>query len=168
MMKYLLSIAFLVSNFAYANIEANNCSKVTSDQERLNCYDLIFKTNDNVPLATDTNKSTISANQTKELDKLITENNKASKDSEFGLPKTKTKNLLKNSIKTSIVNIKKTKNGKLIFTLKNGQKWIAETSYRARNMFKPKTIVNLEEAQVSGFYMVNISNKQKIRIKRLK
>ena len=128
MTKYLLSIAFLVSNFAHANIEATNCSKVTSDQERLNCYDLIFKTNDNVTLGTDANNSIISVNKTIELDKLTTENNKASKDSDFGLPKTKTKNLLKNSIKTSIVNIKKTKNGKLIFTLKNEQKWIAETS----------------------------------------
>jgi len=168
MMKYLLSIAFLVSNFAYANIEATKCSKVVSDKERLNCYDLIFKTNDNIPLASDTNNRKILANKTIELDKLITENNKASKDSDFGLPKTKTKNLLKSSIKTSIVSIKKTKNGKLIFTLKNEQKWIAETSYRARNMFKPKTVINLEEAPVSGFYMVNISNKHKIRIKRLK
>jgi hypothetical protein len=49
--------------------------------------------------------------------------------------------------------------------IKNG---LLKTSYRARNMFKPKTIINLEEAPVSGFYMVNVSNKQKIRIKRLK
>ena len=168
MTKYLLSIAFLVTNFTYANVEATKCSKVVSDKERLNCYDLIFKTNDNIPLTSDANNLIISANKTIELDKLITENNKASKDSDFGLPKTKTKNLLKSSIKTSIVSIKKTKNGKLIFTLKNEQKWIAETSYRARNMFKPKTVINLEEAPVSGFYMVNVSNKQKIRIKRLK
>jgi len=102
-------------------------------------------------LATDTNKSTISANQTKELDKLITENNKASKDSEFGLPKTKTKNLLKNSIKTSIVNIKKTKNGKLIFTLKNDQKWIAKTSYRARTFSKTQTFGFMSGGGCSGF-----------------
>ena len=167
MIKYLFTMALLVSNFAYANIEATKCTKISTDKERLDCYDLLFKPNDNIPLSIDIDRRIIPSTKNIELDKLKTEN-KSSKESDFGLPKTKTQNLLKNSIKTSIAKIKKTKNGKLIFTLENEQKWVAETSYRARNMFKPKTAISLEEAPVSGFYMINISNKQKIRIKRLK
>jgi hypothetical protein len=168
MIKYLFIIALFISNFAYANIDAAKCAGIGSDQERLDCYDLIFKANDELPL--DSNIKTLITPAIKAVtpaDSIRIEN-KATKEKDFGLPKTKIKNSAKNSIKTSVVKINKTKSGKLIFTLENEQKWTAETTYRARNMFKPETAVILEEAPVSGFYMINISNKQKIRIKRLK
>jgi hypothetical protein len=50
----------------------------------------------------------------------------------------------------------------------NEQIWVADSSYRARNMFKPNTNIRIEQAALSGFKMVNIETNQNIRIKRIK
>ena len=43
MIRYLFIAALFVSNFSYANSKASECSKISSDKERLSCYDEIFK-----------------------------------------------------------------------------------------------------------------------------
>jgi hypothetical protein len=50
----------------------------------------------------------------------------------------------------------------------NGQRWIADSSYRSRNLFKPQTRIKIEPASLSGFQMIAIEKNQKVRIKRLK
>ena len=48
MIRYLFITALFISNFSYANSIAYECSKISSDKERLSCYDEIFKDVDQV------------------------------------------------------------------------------------------------------------------------
>ena len=48
MIRYLFIAALFISNFSYANSIASECSKISSDKERLSCYDEIFKEVDQV------------------------------------------------------------------------------------------------------------------------
>ena len=45
----------------------------------------------------------------------------------------------------------------------NGQVWSAESSYRARNFFKPDTNIRIEQAPLSGYQMIALDKNQKIQ-----
>lgn len=181
MIRLLFILTFTISCFAVADKRANACTSIKNDESRLSCYDHFFK-----PQALEESKvnkdqllSDIKYQQQKikvqknidryavSEEKLTSQN---SLESNYGLkPNQKNKeSKLQTFIVTSITKVSKLKNSKIKFTMANEQIWVADSSYRARNMFKPNTNIRIEQAALSGFKMVNIETNQNIRIKRIK
>lgn len=146
-----------------------SCSEIEDDSLRLSCFDSFFK-KINPPTDESLIKNKVTKKKiSKSKDISEKESNKAVvNNSNFGLQKLPEDLKNNNYVLTSIVRNTKTKNNKIIFTMDNGQRWIADSSYRSRNLFKPQTRIKIEPASLSGFQMIAIEKNQKVRIKRLK
>ena len=182
MHKYLLTLSLLCSNFLLSQSSPYQCAEIKSPAERLACYDNLFarpdkqinikkpiiKPNNNPSTEKEKRLSFDQINKLKSGKQKDKSNEAIVNNSNFGLQKLPEDIKNNNYLLTSIVRNTKTKNNKIIFTMDNGQRWIADSSYRSRNLFKPQTRIKIEPASISGFQMIAIEKNQKVRIKRLK
>lgn len=159
-------ILFPVNMFGEIN-NIKSCKEIKDDMQRLSCFDSFFnEDNDSksqqditIDKSNDISKTKSEAKQKERL---------AVNKSNFGLLKNQDQYKNKEVLYTKIDKTKKIKNNKIIFTMENGQVWLAESSYRARNFFRPATKISIEQAPISGYQMTALDKNQKIRIKRIK
>ena len=176
MIRYLFITALFISNFSYANSIAYECSKISSDKERLSCYDEIFKDVDQVTLISAEEK--IDVVKTVEKKTEINEpkvNKKISKnDDNFGLSYQQIKKAQKiedsEAIRSRIIRVTKQVSRKITFRLENGQVWKSESALGANKaaQFKKGTDVELVKSRMGGYSMVNAKTNARIKINRVK
>lgn len=177
MIRYLFITALFISNFSYANSIAYECSKISSDKERLSCYDEIFKEVDQVtPISSAEEK--IAVVKTVEKKTEINEpkvNKKISKnDDNFGLSYQQIKKAQKiedsEAIRSRIIRVTKQVSRKITFRLENGQVWKSESALGANKaaQFKKGTDVELVKSRMGGYSMVNAKTNARIKINRVK
>lgn len=168
--KLLIAIITIIFLPIEASVQTKNiksCTDIKDDIQRLSCFDSFFNEDDDSIIQHDETKGKLENGSIAKKESKQKERTKDYKRN-FGLPKQQDDNKNKDMLFTKIEKTKKTKSNKIIFTMINGQVWSAESSYRARNFFKPDTNIRIEQAPLSGYQMIALDKNQKIRIKRIK
>tara|TARA_A100001011_G_scaffold210817_1_gene219095 strand:- start:10035 stop:10562 length:528 start_codon:yes stop_codon:yes gene_type:complete len=163
----IIAIIFLPIEATVETKNIESCADIKDDIQRLSCFDSFFNEDDDSIIQQDETKDKLENGSIVKKESKEQERTKDYKRN-FGLPKQQDDNKNKDMLFTKVEKTKKTKNNKILFTMVNGQVWLAESSYRARNFFKPDTNIRIEQAPVSGYQMIALDKNQKIRIKRIK
>ncbi len=165
MKKYFLVI-FIISMYELnAEVKLEDCASIKSDIKRLACYDYlttgVSKTSEEL--------SKIESNEnSSEDDKTISK-----EEANFGLSnKQKIEAQIqvnKLQLNSKISNVSKVVGGKTRFKLSNDQLWESQSvlSSIKLNNFRVKNNIVIEEANMGGFWMINISSNVKIKVKRI-
>ena len=165
MKKYFLVI-FIISIYELnAEVKLEDCASIKSDIKRLACYDYlttgVSKTSEEL--------SKIESNEnSSEDDKTISK-----EEANFGLSnKQKIEAQIqvnKLQLNSKISNVSKVVGGKTRFKLSNDQLWESQSvlSSIKLNNFRVKNNIVIEEANMGGFWMINISSNVKIKVKRI-
>ncbi len=167
MKKYFLVI-FIISMYELnAEVKLEDCASIKSDIKRLACYDY---------LTTGVSKTSeeLSKKESNDTSSVDNDNETISKEeANFGLSnkqkieaQIQVNKLQLNSI---ISNVSKVVGGKTRFKLSNDQLWESQSvlSSIKLNNFRVKNNIVIEEANMGGFWMINISSNVKIKVKRI-
>lgn len=165
MKKYFLVI-FIISMYELnAEVKLEDCASIKSDIKRLACYDY---------LTTGVSKTSEELSKKESNDTSSEDNETISKEeANFGLSnkqkieaQIQVNKLQLNSI---ISNVSKVVGGKTRFKLSNDQLWESQSvlSSIKLNNFRVKNNIVIEEANMGGFWMINISSNVKIKVKRI-
>ena len=165
MKKYFLVI-FIISMYELnAEVKLEDCASIKSDIKRLACYDY---------LTTGVSKTSEELSKKESKDTSSVANETISKEeANFGLSnkqkieaQIQVNKLQLNSI---ISNVSKVVGGKTRFKLSNDQLWESQSvlSSIKLNNFRVKNNIVIEEANMGGFWMINISSNVKIKVKRI-
>tara|TARA_Y100000991_G_scaffold214834_1_gene203540 strand:- start:382 stop:882 length:501 start_codon:yes stop_codon:yes gene_type:complete len=165
MKKYFLVI-FIISMYELnAEVKLEDCASIKSDIKRLACYDY---------LTTGVSKTSEELSKKESNDSSSEDNETISKEeANFGLSnkqkieaQIQVNKLQLNSI---ISNVSKVVGGKTRFKLSNDQLWESQSvlSSIKLNNFRVKNNIVIEEANMGGFWMINISSNVKIKVKRI-
>tara|TARA_E500000331_G_scaffold358203_1_gene423370 strand:+ start:54 stop:554 length:501 start_codon:yes stop_codon:yes gene_type:complete len=165
MKKYFLVI-FIISMFELnAEVKLEDCASIKSDIKRLACYDY---------LTTGVSKTSEELSKKESNDTSSEDNETISKEeANFGLSnKQKIEAQIqvnKLQLNSKISNVSKVVGGKTRFKLSNDQLWESQSvlSSIKLNNFRVKNNIVIEEANMGGFWMINISSNVKIKVKRI-
>ncbi|RZO29051.1 MAG: hypothetical protein EVA97_01060 [SAR86 cluster bacterium] len=165
MKKYFLVI-FIISMFELnAEVKLEDCASIKSDIKRLACYDY---------LTTGVSKTSEELSKKESNDTSSEDNETISKEeANFGLSnKQKIEAQIqvnKLQLNSKISNVSKVIGGKTRFKLSNDQLWESQSvlSSIKLNNFRVKNNIVIEEANMGGFWMINISSNVKIKVKRI-
>lgn len=165
MKKYFLVI-FIISMFELnAEVKLEDCASIKSDIKRLACYDY---------LTTGVSKTSEELSKKESNDSSSEDNETISKEeANFGLSnKQKIEAQIqvnKLQLNSKISNVSKVVGGKTRFKLSNDQLWESQSvlSSIKLNNFRVKNNIVIEEANMGGFWMINISSNVKIKVKRI-
>jgi hypothetical protein len=165
MKKYFLVI-FTISMYELnAEVKLEDCASIKSDIKRLACYDY---------LTTGVSKTSEELSKKESNDSSSEDNETISKEeANFGLSnKQKIEAQIqvnKLQLNSKISNVSKVVGGKTRFKLSNDQLWESQSvlSSIKLNNFRVKNNIVIEEANMGGFWMINISSNVKIKVKRI-
>ena len=165
MKKYFLVI-FIISMYELnAEVKLEDCASIKSDIKRLACYDY---------LTTGASKTSEELSKKESNDTSSEDNETISKEeANFGLSnKQKIEAQIqvnKLQLNSKISNVSKVVGGKTRFKLSNDQLWESQSvlSSIKLNNFRVKNNIVIEEANMGGFWMINISSNVKIKVKRI-
>ena len=165
MKKYFLVI-FTISMYELnAEVKLEDCASIKSDIKRLACYDY---------LTTGVSKTSEELSKKESNDSSSEDNETISKEeANFGLSnKQKIQAQIqvnKLQLNSKISNVSKVVGGKTRFKLSNDQLWESQSvlSSIKLNNFRVKNNIVIEEANMGGFWMINISSNVKIKVKRI-
>ena len=165
MKKYFLVI-FIISMYELnAEVKLEDCASIKSDIKRLACYD--YHT-------TGVSKTSEELSKKESNDTSSEDNETISKEeANFGLSnKQKIEAQIqvnKLQLNSKISNVSKVVGGKTRFKLSNDQLWESQSvlSSIKLNNFRVKNNIVIEEANMGGFWMINISSNVKIKVKRI-
>ena len=167
MKKYFLVI-FTISMYELnAEVKLEDCASIKSDIKRLACYDY---------LTTGVSKTSeeLSKKESNDTSSVDNDNETISKEeANFGLSnKQKIEAQIqvnKLQLNSKISNVSKVVGGKTRFKLSNDQLWESQSvlSSIKLNNFRVKNNIVIEEANMGGFWMINISSNVKIKVKRI-
>ena len=165
MKKYFLVI-FIISIYELnAEVKLEDCASIKSDIKRLACYDY---------LTTGVSKTSEELSKKESNDTSSEDNETISKEeANFGLSnKQKIEAQIqvnKLQLNSKISNVSKVVGGKTRFMLSNDQLWESQSvlSSIKLNNFRVKNNIVIEEANMGGFWMINISSNVKIKVKRI-
>ena len=165
MKKYFLVI-FIISMYELnAEVKLEDCASIKSDIKRLACYDY---------LTTGVSKTSEELSKKESKDISSVDNETISKEeANFGLSnKQKIEAQIqvnKLQLNSKISNVSKVVGGKTRFKLSNDQLWESQSvlSSIKLNNFRVKNNIVIEEANMGGFWMINISSNVKIKVKRI-
>ena len=165
MKKYFLVI-FIISMFELnAEVKLEDCASIKSDIKRLACYDY---------LTTGVSKTSEELSKKESNDTSSEDNETISKEeANFGLSnKQKIEAQIqvnKLQLNSKISNVSKVVGGKTRFKLSNDQLWESQSvlSSIKLNNFRVKNNIVIEESNMGGFWMINISSNVKIKVKRI-
>ena len=165
MKKYFLVI-FIISMYELnAEVKLEDCASIKSDIKRLACYDY---------LTTGVSKTSEELSKKESNDSSSEDNETISKEeANFGLSnKQKIEAQIqvnKLQLNSKISNVSKVVGGKTRFKLSNDQLWESQSvlSSIKLNKFRVKNNIVIEEANMGGFWMINISSNVKIKVKRI-
>jgi|TARA_Y200000002_G_scaffold59301_1_gene44709 hypothetical protein len=165
MKKYFLVI-FIISMYELnAEVKLEDCASIKSDIKRLACYDY---------LTTGVSKTSEELSKKESNDSSSEDNETISKEeANFGLSnKQKIEAQIqvnKLQLNSKISNVSKVVGGKTRFKLSNDQLWESQSvlSSIKLNNFRVKNNIVIEEANMGGFWMINISSNVKIKVKRI-
>ena len=167
MKKYFLVI-FIISMYELnAEVKLEDCASIKSDIKRLACYDY---------LTTGVSKTSeeLSKKESNDTSSVDNDNETISKEeANFGLSnKQKIEAQIqvdKLQLNSIISNVSKVVGGKTRFKLSNDQLWESQSvlSSIKLNNFRVKNNIVIEEANMGGFWMINISSNVKIKVKRI-
>jgi|TARA_E500000178_G_scaffold103126_1_gene102688 hypothetical protein len=165
MKKYFLVI-FIISMYELnAEVKLEDCASIKSDIKRLACYDY---------LTTGVSKTSEELSKKESNDTSSEDNETISKEeANFGLSnKQKIEAQIqvnKLQLNSKISNVSKVIGGKTRFKLSNDQLWESQSvlSSIKLNNFRVKNNIVIEEANMGGFWMINISSNVKIKVKRI-
>ena len=165
MKKYFLVI-FIISMYELnAEVKLEDCASIKSDIKRLACYDY---------LTTGVSKTSEELSKKESNDSSSEDNETISKEeANFGLSnKQKIQAQIqvnKLQLNSKISNVSKVVGGKTRFKLSNDQLWESQSvlSSIKLNNFRVKNNIVIEEANMGGFWMINISSNVKIKVKRI-
>ena len=165
MKKYFLVI-FIISMYELnAEVKLEDCASIKSDIKRLACYDY---------LTTGVSKTSEELSKKESNDTSSEDNETISKEeANFGLSnKQKIEAQIqvnKLQLNSKISNVSKEVGGKTRFKLSNDQLWESQSvlSSIKLNNFRVKNNIVIEEANMGGFWMINISSNVKIKVKRI-
>ena len=165
MKKYFLVI-FIISMYELnAEVKLEDCASIKSDIKRLACYDY---------LTTGVSKTSEELSKKESNDTSSEDNETISKEeANFGLSnKQKIQAQIqvnKLQLNSKISNVSKVVGGKTRFKLSNDQLWESQSvlSSIKLNNFRVKNNIVIEEANMGGFWMINISSNVKIKVKRI-
>ena len=165
MKKYFLVI-FIISMYELnAEVKLEDCASIKSDIKRLACYDY---------LTTGVSKTSEELSKKESKDSSSEDNETISKEeANFGLSnKQKIEAQIqvnKLQLNSKISNVSKVVGGKTRFKLSNDQLWESQSvlSSIKLNNFRVKNNIVIEEANMGGFWMINISSNVKIKVKRI-
>ena len=165
MKKYFLVI-FTISMYELnAEVKLEDCASIKSDIKRLACYDY---------LTTGVSKTSEELSKKESNDTSSEDNETISKEeANFGLSnKQKIEAQIqvnKLQLNSKISNVSKVVGGKTRFKLSNDQLWESQSvlSSIKLNNFRVKNNIVIEEANMGGFWMINISSNVKIKVKRI-
>ena len=165
MKKYFLVI-FIISMYELnAEVKLEDCASIKSDIKRLACYDY---------LTTGASKTSEELSKKESNDSSSEDNETISKEeANFGLSnKQKIEAQIqvnKLQLNSKISNVSKVVGGKTRFKLSNDQLWESQSvlSSIKLNNFRVKNNIVIEEANMGGFWMINISSNVKIKVKRI-
>ncbi|GLR72351.1 hypothetical protein [Agaribacter marinus] len=171
-----LSVVLVTSLFA-SEIDANDdkqqlptpqdCSKIVSDTQRLNCYDNFFK--QAVPLAsvdTSSPKSIVIEQENTEKQVEINQSDTVKTDV-FGVENLRNEDKKQmSSVSDTVISIKKNKLGIRRFTLKNGQVWRETETSRLKIAINEIVVIN--KGAFSSFYLTTEKSNRRVRVKRIK
>ena len=165
MKKYFLVI-FIISIYELnAEVKLEDCASIKSDIKRLACYDY---------LTTGVSKTSEELSKKESNDTSSEDNETISKEeANFGLSnKQKIEAQIqvnKLQLNSKISNVSKVVGGKTRFKLSNDQLWESQSvlSSIKLNNFRVKNNIVIEEANMGGFWMINISSNVKIKVKRI-
>ena len=165
MKKYFLVI-FIISMYELnAEVKLEDCASIKSDIKRLACYDY---------LTTGVSKTSEELSKKESNDTSSEDNETISKEeANFGLSnKQKIEAQIqvnKLQLNSKISNVSKVVGGKTRFKLSNDQLWESQSvlSSIKLNNFIVKNNIVIEEANMGGFWMINISSNVKIKVKRI-
>jgi|TARA_X000000368_G_scaffold137051_1_gene107714 hypothetical protein len=165
MKKYFLVI-FIISMYELnAEVKLEDCASIKSDIKRLACYDY---------LTTGVSKTSEELSKKESNDTSSEDNETISKEeANFGLSnKQKIEAQIqvnKLQLNSKISNVSKVVGGKTRFKLSNDQLWESQSvlSSIKLNNFRVKNNIVIEEANMGGFWMINISSNVKIKVKRI-
>ena len=165
MKKYFLVI-FIISMYELnAEVKLEDCASIKSDIKRLACYDY---------LTTGVSKTSEELSKKESNDTSSEDNETISKEeANFGLSnKQKIEAQIqvnKLQLNSKISNVSKVVGVKTRFKLSNDQLWESQSvlSSIKLNNFRVKNNIVIEEANMGGFWMINISSNVKIKVKRI-
>ena len=169
MKKYFLVI-FIISMYELnAEVKLEDCASIKSDIKRLACYDYlttgVSKTSEEL--------SKKESNDTSSVDNDNDNETISKEEANFGLSnKQKIEAQIqvnKLQLNSKISNVSKVVGGKTRFKLSNDQLWESQSvlSSIKLNNFRVKNNIVIEEANMGGFWMINISSNVKIKVKRI-
>ena len=148
-----------------AEVKLEDCASIKSDIKRLACYDY---------LTTGVSKTSEELSKKESNDTSSEDNETISKEeANFGLSnKQKIEAQIqvnKLQLNSKISNVSKVVGGKTRFKLSNDQLWESQSvlSSIKLNNFRVKNNIVIEEANMGGFWMINISSNVKIKVKRI-
>ena len=165
MKKYFLVI-FIISMYELnAEVKLEDCASIKSDIKRLACYDY---------LTTGVSKTSEELSKKESNDSSSEDNETISKEeANFGLSnKQKIEAQIqvnKLQLNSKISNVSKVVGGKTRFKLSNDQLWESQSVLSSIKLynFRVKNNIVIEEANMGGFWMINISSNVKIKVKRI-
>jgi len=165
MKKYFLVICIISMYELNAEVKLEDCASIKSDIKRLACYDY---------LTTGVSKTSEELSKKESNDTSSEDNETISKEeANFGLSnKQKIEAQIqvnKLQLNSKISNVSKVVGGKTRFKLSNDQLWESQSvlSSIKLNNFRVKNNIVIEEANMGGFWMINISSNVKIKVKRI-
>ena len=165
MKKYFLVICIISMYELNAEVKLEDCASIKSDIKRLACYDY---------LTTGVSKTSEELSKKESNDSSSEDNETISKEeANFGLSnKQKIEAQIqvnKLQLNSKISNVSKVVGGKTRFKLSNDQLWESQSvlSSIKLNNFRVKNNIVIEEANMGGFWMINISSNVKIKVKRI-
>lgn len=165
MKKYFLVILIISMYELNAEVKLEDCASIKSDIKRLACYDY---------LTTGVSKTSEELSKKESNDTSSEDNETISKEeANFGLSnKQKIEAQIqvnKLQLNSKISNVSKVVGGKTRFKLSNDQLWESQSvlSSIKLNNFRVKNNIVIEEANMGGFWMINISSNVKIKVKRI-
>lgn len=170
----LAAVLCVCSNLVFAETLAealNKCSQVDNSLKRLVCYDKLnqqAKGYEDSELPTHiTRQGNYPSNAPSQAPVNVASNSSASAEDNFGLPILQVVKQTQNqvdSLSGQVKEVKKTRRGKLVITLGNGQVWTQTDT--ASMLIKVGDSVNIEKGLLGAFFLKTSSGKTRIKVKR--
>ncbi len=149
-----------------SDLRANliNCSKITSDNARLHCFDKLISQRNKQTVAVVTSAAVSTKLPSPILDEQKIEQKRVDSFAQEHLKKTKEKQGPK-SIVSTVTKLKKLIRGQWVIFLENGQKWQQKDT--ARLNLKVGNKVRLDKGAMGAVYLYKEGTHRSIKVKRL-
>ncbi len=167
----LVLVTYLTPTIADAknnrDLRANliSCSKITSDNARLHCFDKLVPRSNKQAVAVLTPAVVPTKSPSPIIDERKLEQKRVDSFGEEHLKKTKEKQAPK-SIVATVTKLKKLIRGQWVIFLENGQKWQQKDT--ARLNLKVGNKVRLDKGAMGAVYLYKEGTHRSIKVKRLK